>query len=149
MYLYTHYSDLELSTTQDNDAWVDDVTVATVEQHLPDWIVARCDRYVDDYHILGENWTKLCAQWNTTPQEILIVRTLPTEDWSAYTLLERICNQLTRAGYVIRTQQELVPCPGCGGAQLTERVWSFLKARGAPAFAGADTYPDRCRACRA
>ena len=99
-----------------------------VMEFIPFWIVHSCKHYTDDFLFLEKNWINLCQQWNTTPKNILIVEYLPREEgFTNYKILEIICNRLTKYGYVIRNQTELVPCELCKNAQITEQVYSHLK----------------------
>lgn len=97
---------------------------------LPQWILHRCDHYGAEYPQLEENWYRLCARWNVTPREILIVQSLPDpSQFAQYQVLMAFCNQFTRYGYVVRNKSELFPCRQCGRALLTEKVYDFLTTR--------------------
>jgi len=97
---------------------------------LPQWILHRSEHYATEYPKLEENWYRLCASWNTTPREILIVQYLPDpSQFSQYQVLMAVCNQLTRYGYVVRNKSELFPCRQCNRALLTQKVYDFLVTR--------------------
>lgn len=114
----------------------------------PTWIRGRARHYASEYRVLEENWNRLCAQWNVTPREILLVDFLPDptpEVLGAYQVLNLFCNHLTRMGYVIRKKSELFPCPGCQRLLLTEQVFEFLKQRQSPILP--KEWKSACRDC--
>lgn len=107
---------------------IDNLSDYDLLRNLPSfWLLKSCKHYTNDYIFLEKNWHNLCNQWNTTPKEILIVEFLPREQGvEDYKILESLCNKLTKYGYVIRNQTELVPCEVCKNAQITEYVYKHL-----------------------
>lgn len=157
MYLYRAYTDLELLETKDDDAafppadvWMNadaDSLLELVHRVLPGWILHRCLRYAAEYRVLLENWHRLCAQWQTPPREILIVKFLPQDDWVPFSVLQNVCNALTKCGYVVRNATELVACEQCGDALLSHAVLAHVQTRYPDRFA--HEWTPRCLACRA
>jgi hypothetical protein len=130
-----------------------------VRSILPEWIRYTCKRYTSDYALLETNWKNLCAQWKTTPKRILIVQFLPSrEDFerlaqpsnssnlSSYSLIGTCCNLLTRNGFVIRAESELVPCIKCEQAMLSERVYNYLLENKSTLVSG--VWNACCKECR-
>jgi hypothetical protein len=132
------YADTDLVSTEDLEQTLDKIHHFEDEFQLneyayillPNWILHRCDHYASEYTQLEENWYRLCARWNVTPREILIVQYIPDpSQFAQYQILVAICNQLTRYGYVVRNKSELFPCRACSKALLTEKVYDFLVTR--------------------
>jgi hypothetical protein len=115
---------------------------------LPDWIVHHCDHYASEYQVLEQNWMRLCAQWNVTPRQILVVRHLPQtqEEVNDHQLMFLFCNRLTRMGYVIRHQRDLVPCQVCKGILLSQEIYNVFKQRQSTGIPAA--WSPLCSACQ-
>ncbi len=155
MYLYKSYTDLELfqslrPTESELYAQLEAQTASTirafVDEFLPGWVQRACTRYVDECVILQINWTRLCTEWKTAPKEILIVEFLPTTDWTQYEFLGKVCNVLTKYGYVVRNCSELTTCAQCDAAMLTEVVLAHVRERNPKMFSF--QWDTRCLKCR-
>lgn len=110
---------------------MDDHQVLDYVDHLyPDWIVQRLDHYASEYAMLENNWVQLCQRWGTIPQKILIVRFLPDQsNIQSYEILMAFSNRLTKLGYVIRKEDDLIACINCRRALLSKMAYDFLDSR--------------------
>ena len=94
---------------------------------FPRWILVRLKDYAPEYKVLQDNWFRLCAQWQTSPRQILLVDFLPEQmNFAEHKILGLVCNLLTKYGYVIRNKTELFPCQTCEKALLTQKVHDYL-----------------------
>lgn len=129
-----------------------------IKQLLPNWIIHTCDGYTSEYSILETNWKNLCNEWNTTPQKILIVSYLPSQEEfkklqspvvdpleTSFQILGACCNRLTAKGFVIRAETELVSCKRCKQAMLSKRVYEYLQQNKSPILSG--KWNECCRSC--
>lgn len=99
---------------RDVEEWKMFDAVDQVHVVFPYWILSICDSYAPEYDYLNENWKNLCAQWDTTPKQILIVKAMPEGYvFDGFRVMERVINLLTKNGFVIRTPRELQACTRC------------------------------------
>jgi hypothetical protein len=131
----------------------DVITVKTfIDNIFPGWIVGFTNTYSSDYTFLRNNWFALCKSisdmHNTQvhPQKILYVDKIffDTKDNVQHSLLMFICEQLTRKGYVVRRNDELVKCFLCDKAIPSEDVWKVMKAKNLPV---PESWTDCCYDC--
>jgi hypothetical protein len=95
---------------------------------LPNWILHKSKHYIPEYSNLEQNWYQLCQRWNTEPKHILMVQCIPPQsEIYQYTILHTFCNLMTKSGFVIRTQSQVIPCRKCQRMMLSEPVWRYLK----------------------
>jgi hypothetical protein len=95
----------------------------------PQWIVGFLDEYSDDYPSLTQNWLELCGKLKTTPKQIVVVQYI-CFDKPDYNLNRLFGETLTRCGFCVRQQNEIVPCPGCKKALPTDHLYELLKDKG-------------------
>jgi hypothetical protein len=106
-----------------------------INSHLPDWIQQRLDDYAAEYNFLALNWAYLCVQWKTEPQQILVVNFLPSvcmdpdyKEYSDFRILQVVIDYLSKNGFVIRKNTDIIPCKLCKKALLSESVYNHLKS---------------------
>lgn len=69
--------------------------------------------YVKEYDVnyphLMKNWNLICKRFNTTPKYIIIVNHIPNiKDKTANFNILKYCSDLTKLGYIVRREQELM-----------------------------------------
>ena len=100
-----------------------------INQHLPGWILEAMDNYSLDYSYLEKNWHKLAEVARTRPKKIIIVDRIPLNDYENdlnHLEISILCDYMTKNGYVIRRKGELIKCPVCNKALLSEKVYDSI-----------------------
>jgi len=129
-----------------------------VRQLVPNWIIHTCDGYTFEYSVLELNWKNLCNEWKTTPQKILIVSYVPSQEEfkklqspivdpleSSFQILATCCNRLAANGFVIRAETELTSCKKCKLAMLSKHVYEYLQQNKSPILSG--NWNECCKSC--
>ena len=98
-----------------------------INQNIPRWIVEVIDHYSPDYSYLENNWYKLTEIAKTTPKKIVIVDRIPMDkNEPNYLEIIILCDYMTKNGYVVRRKGELIKCPVCNKALLSEKVYDSV-----------------------
>lgn len=114
-----------------------------VNELFPGWLKAVFGRYSDDYPHLLNNWKIICEKAETQPQRIILVSDIIFE--KNYTILMRTCEFLTKLGYCIRREGELIGCSACNSAMPTQPIWHLMKEKGIPV---PSSWSKKCRSCK-
>jgi hypothetical protein len=123
-----------------------------IDNIFPGWIVDYTGTYSSDYTFLRNNWFAICKSISDMhgaqvhPQKILYVDKIffDIKDNIQHSLLMFICEQLTRKGYVVRRNDELVKCFLCFKAIPAEDVWKVMKYKKLPV---PESWTDCCYDC--
>lgn len=101
-----------------------------IDTILPGWFQGSAKEYSDDYPHLKKNWRTLCSMNGVTPQKILVVREIKFDD--SHKMVQGVCDFLTKKGYVVRREGELVACEECGKVIPNAYVWKILRQKNLP-----------------
>ena len=83
--------------------------IVKINKDLPNWIVSIAQEYDTNYPHLKKNWDLICKKLNTIPKYIIIVNHIPhIKDKNADMKILDYCSKLTKIGYTIRREQELM-----------------------------------------
>jgi len=86
-----------------------DEIISEINENLPKWIISIAKDYDINYPHFKKNWNLICKKYNTTPKYIIIVNHIPhTKDAQANLKIIKFCSELTKLGYIIRREQELM-----------------------------------------
>jgi hypothetical protein len=106
-----------------------------IRETLPDWIVSRHQGYCSALFRFEAVWKGLCHQMNTTPKEIILVSFLPSipvpptgNEFCEFRILEKVCDTLTRNGYIVRQAADFAVCERCGKLFLSKKAHTSLQA---------------------
>lgn len=100
-----------------------------IKETFPDWIIGYMDSFCVDYPHLDNNWSVLCDKMGVLKAQIIIVEVCEPQDGKDFSLLNIFTECLTRAGFVVRSKWQFVPCSTCGCAVPTEEIYDFLKEK--------------------
>lgn len=109
-----------------------------IQEKHPGWIIDFFDDYSDDYEELSRNWVKICDLFKTKPQKIMIVSKFECDDHYSFAEL------FTKAGFVVRTQYEFIPCLVCQRILPTKVTYDKLKEHNKPVT---EVWSERCMSC--
>lgn len=96
-----------------------------IDYFYPRWLEYSTDSYSEDYSFLQNNWKKICELNNTTPKKIIFVSNI--EFKPEFSILNKLCDFLTKNGYCIRRSTEFVLCDKCNKAIPCIELWSLIK----------------------
>ena len=98
-----------------------------INTHLPDWITSVHKEYRKDYPHLISNWKKICKITKTEPQYILLVKEIPhIRDKDPNMMIIDYCSKLSRLGYVVRRDNELVICKSTGKVIPSKEMHEYM-----------------------
>jgi hypothetical protein len=100
-------------------------TLNTIEKYYPYWIVHTTEKYSQDYSNLDLNWKNLCKLLHTEPKKIILVNFISFD--SEYSILNRVCDFLTKNGYCVRRFDEFITCTKCNGTIPCKNVFNTMK----------------------
>lgn len=113
-----------------------------IEKDYPNWIVAILNDYSEDYPHLSRNWKTLCQRMDVKPQKIVLVKDINFEEKEDEK--NKVCETLTKKGYVVRRMTEFIPCVSCRDAIPCVEIWHLLKEKG---FSVPDKWENKCVKC--
>jgi len=113
-----------------------------IERYYPNWLLLSLERYSEDYPHLQNNWLRLCQDMQTEPKKIVLVNEILFGDTP--TTLNKICEFMTKKGYVVRRSNEFVACSVCERAIPCLEIWTFLKEKGFPV---PSAWSNKCTSC--
>ena len=99
------------------------------------WITHVLDDYCKNYYWLILNHKKFCACIKTTRKQILLVNFIPTPENSnidepAANMIHLMMERLTKEGYVVRLNTDLIPCSKCcKNAIVSEDMFHKIKEK--------------------
>jgi len=96
----------------------------------PRWILIYLDKYSEDYPHLQSNWEKITEQQKIKKCQLVIVQKIINDD--KYTLINTFAEIYTRAGFIIRTKDEIIPCEKCFSAIPNIEMYETMKKSGLP-----------------
>jgi hypothetical protein len=142
------YKDFDKNTY---DAFINELSISntvedtekTIEKYFPGLISYKIKQYSKDYPTLASNWNVICDKLKTTPKDIILLKKIVFEN-REYTLLNTICELLTRKGYCVRREGEFSSCFKCEGAIPCIEIWQNMKNRGLKV---PNTWSSICRNC--
>lgn len=94
--------------------------------------------YSKDYEFLQKNWKDMCTKMlQVNPQGIIILKEeLDLES----------CEELTKLGFCIRRNTELIPCEVCNRALLSKEMYEYMKSINRTEFIP-DIWNSKCQEC--
>ena len=96
----------------------------------PKWIVLYLERYSEDYPHLQNNWESITSQYNVKKCQIIIVQKMINDD--DHSLIKLFAEIYTRAGFIIRTKDEIIPCEKCFSAIPNIETYETMKKSNLP-----------------
>jgi hypothetical protein len=102
-----------------------DNVIQIIEEALPGWLDKSSYKYCKDYPTLTKNWEILCQKTNTTPKKIYTVKEIIFD--KEHILQHIFCERLTREGYIIRRNTELIFCDKCNAAIPAKEIYTKMK----------------------
>jgi len=137
---YTDFNDKALLLRLKTDSLNEELSFITslTEQKLfhyldkiSNWVTTILPSYSKDYAFLEMNWKNISNHLKVQPQKIIIVSYLPesTDDFKDYKILETLCDNLTKFGYIVRHQSQLQGCKSCDKALLTKNVYDYVRKK--------------------
>jgi hypothetical protein len=96
-----------------------------IDKYYPDWVVHTTDKYCEEYSILSLNWKNLTKLLNTEPKKIILVSFISFEN--EYSILNKVCDFLTKNGYCVRRYDEFITCDKCNSAITSINVYNTMK----------------------
>lgn len=118
--------------------------IEVLNKYLPNWFIGTMVEYSPDYRILQTNWEKVCKLLSVFPKHIVIVADLKFDDEHKTTTA--ISEKMTRQGYCVRREGELIPCTVCSRAIPHKEIWKILRSRYSDAVP--PEWSDTCKVCR-
>ena len=98
-----------------------------VNAKLPDWVVSEHPEYTIEFKNMSDNWGKIMTQIQAPKKSILRVRNICLMDKKKeFTILNEICEGLTKLGYVVKYYKHFVPCEGCNRIMASKHVQEKL-----------------------
>jgi hypothetical protein len=112
-----------------------------VDNKMPGWIVSEHTSYCKELENMSNNWGAVCANLKIGKKGILRVKNagvVSPEDKNM-TMLQGVCEFLTRMGYAVKHYLHFAPCPSCGYVILGKDVQETLWGKG--------NYYKQCKEC--
>ena len=119
-----------------------------INEMFPDLIIAFSNKYSDDYQYLTDNWNKICKIFKTTPKKIVLFNVIDNEDPKSPQ--NKLCDELTNMGYVIRRNNEFFLCDICNSAIPVKDLFKrlrFFKAKSDFEVKIPDIWSKQCSSC--
>lgn len=91
---------------------------------FPDWVKNELKEYCCDYPHLQTNWKFLCDKLQTSCKSIILVSDIDLDRTSEK---NKICEELTRNGFIVRRETEFFPCKVCNHAIPSFELWKNFK----------------------
>jgi len=113
-----------------------------IEKYYPNWLLLSLEKYSDDYPHLQTNWEIICQKLNTVPKKIVLVNEIVFG--KTPTTLNKICDFLTKNGYVVRRSNEFIACSVCEKAIPCIEIWTLFKEKG---FQVPRLWQNKCQSC--
>jgi hypothetical protein len=113
-----------------------------IRTHYPDWLICSMEEYCDDYPHLTQNWDKLCSLLKVEKRKIVIVKEINFNE--SPDIYNKLCEFMTKNGYVVRREGEFIGCEICGKAIPSMPVWSVIKQAGLPV---PEKWSEKCSRC--
>ena len=101
-----------------------------IGDYYDNWILFFVKKYSQDYPHLEKNWYTLCDIEKTTPKKIILVSDIIFD--KDHSVLVKLCEILTKYGYVVRRASEFIICPKCESCLPSKDVWHLLKEKKFP-----------------
>ena len=115
----------DMNTIKDLDGILNMINII-----YPDWIVYMLNNYSEDYPHLIKNWDTIVKTSNLTKGKIIVVRFM--SDKEDHKLIRIFADLFTTSGSVLRTVNDLSPCPKCSLAIPSEYVYNKMKEHKIP-----------------
>lgn len=117
-------------------------TFGIIEKYYPNWIEKVLNHYSKDYYILFSNWKNISNLLHTSPKKIILVNFISFEP--EYSVLNKVCDFLTKNGYCVRRFDEFISCPVCNSVIPCKLVYDTMKSKniGVP-----ETWKEKCINC--
>jgi len=96
-----------------------------IDTVYPSWIVYMINEYSEDYPHLIKNWNTITNTSNIKKGKIIIVKFMCDKD--DHKLIRIFADLFTTSGSVLRTINDLTPCPRCYTAIPSEYVYNKMK----------------------
>lgn len=113
-----------------------------IKLYYPGWLISSASCYSSDYKFLQTNWEHVCSLTNRSPQKIVFVKDFFFKN-SSYSVLNELCDFLTKSGYCLRRYTEFVLCYLCSRAIPCKELWELIKNKdGVPS-----TWSAHCMDC--
>lgn len=126
----------------DNEAEYKEEIQKLIEKFYPGWLEHSTNSYSNDYLFLQNNWKKICELNKTTPKKLIFVSSI--EFKPEFSILNKLCDFLTRNGYCIRRSNEFVLCEKCNKAIPSIELWELIKNKpGIPSV-----WSESCSTCQ-
>ena len=103
--------------------------VNLIKETFPEWIITYMDSFCNDYPHLENNWDILCNRMGVRKAQIIIVEVCEPQEGEEFSLFNMFTECLTRAGFLVRSKWQFVPCSTCGCAVPTQEIYEFLKEK--------------------
>lgn len=113
-----------------------------IEKYYPNWIEKILDKYSYDYEHLDLNWKKICTMIHILPKKIILVNFISFD--IEYSILNKVCDFLTKNGYCVRRFDEFVICPVCNNAIPCKIIHDMMKSKN---IAVPETWKEKCTNC--
>lgn len=115
-------------------------------KYAPDWIICEANSFAKMYSRLTTNWNTICNSLNTRPQKILLVEEIHFRN-SEHTIMEMICEILTRAGFCVRRKCEFDTCSQCDSVIFSIEMFETLSRKRKKELEIVSTYDPRSGKC--
>lgn len=128
----------DMNTIKDLDGILNMISII-----YPKWIVYMLNDYSEDYPHLIKNWDTIVKTSNLTRGKIIVVRFMSDKD--DHKLIRIFADLFTTSGSVLRTVNDLSPCPKCSLAIPSEYVYNKMKEHKIPTLP--EKWSNYCSKC--
>ena len=119
-----------------------DQAEALIDTYFPNWLNCILSDYSQDYDHLQRNWKYICQTIGTSQKKIVLVNGIFFD--ADHTVLNSVCEYMTRKGYIVRRVDEFTACSKCQKAIPCQEVWKVMKSKGIPC---PSVWSDKCSSC--
>jgi hypothetical protein len=98
-----------------------------IQKVYPKWIIKTYKRYSDDYPTLTSNWHEICKNMNVEPTCIIKVESFQINE--KYKLISFFCELFTKAGFCVRTKNDIFGCYKCDDVLPQSHLHDLLKTQ--------------------
>ena len=123
-----------------------------VDKLLPNWFKYAFNDYSDDYPHLKSNWEIMCNNLNCKRQKIICVKSIPLAynekiDENFFEI-QAVIEILSRKGYIIRRENELIACEVCKKAIISHEIYHQMKKLNKEEFQLPEVWSKYCMECQ-
>ena len=123
--------------------------LSLIDRGAPGWVLGFVSGFSPDYQFLADNWNKVCEKNGVSPTQLVIVRTLESNDEEIKKIYDLFAAVLTSSGFLVRRIVDIHICGSCKLALPSQGYYETIvqnKEQGSE-FNIPETWSSKCSSC--